>query len=217
MHTQVHSASHFAMSYTSFTTWENRDEWPEPPKGYYYMPPEEDIIKLREVNGEILNDPHKPPHDFYLYLRIIQDPQRRCFQGKPGELPSVGERCSFYLNSDQQPFRLRALVRSSERLVSEDGGAEAKVVAVGVMEQLASQIGKNTLPFRGDDVYKLNLEYVTIENFEGNEEKVWTIVDIQVATPEERGGKNFHAHGWLMEHMPDIGKNMAPEQRNRTW
>jgi len=52
------------MSYTSFTTWENRDEWPEPPKGYYYMPPEEDIIKLREVNGEILNDPHKPPDDF---------------------------------------------------------------------------------------------------------------------------------------------------------
>ena len=62
------------MSYTSFTTWENRDEWPEPPKGYYYMPPEEDIIKLREVNGEILNDPHKPPADFYLFSRIVQDP-----------------------------------------------------------------------------------------------------------------------------------------------
>ena len=90
-------------------------------------------------------------------------------------------------------------------------------MAVGVMEQLASQIGKNTLPFRGDDVYKVDLEYVTIENPEGNEEKVWTIVDIQVATPEERGGKNFHARGWLLEHMPDIGNNMAPEQRNRTW
>ena len=92
MHTTSPRPSHFAMSYTSFTTWENRDEWPEPPKGYYYMPPEEDIIKLREVNGEILNDPHKPPADFYLFSRIVQDPQRRCFQGKPGELPSVGER-----------------------------------------------------------------------------------------------------------------------------
>ena len=40
------------MSYTSWTNNENPDKWPEPPKGYYYMPAEDDIITLRTVLEE---------------------------------------------------------------------------------------------------------------------------------------------------------------------
>jgi hypothetical protein len=205
------------MSYTSWTNHENPDKWPEPPKGYYYMPAEDDIITLRTVNGEIVNDVHKTPDDFNLYSRIIQDPQRRCFEGATATLPRVGERCWFYLNSDQQPFRLTGLVRSFDKLFPKDGGAEAKVVAVGVIEQTDGQIGKNNLPFRGDGVYTIDLELVNIDDAYGKEEKVWAIVDVKLATMEERGGKNFAAHGWLTKHLPDVAAGVKPNPRQRTW
>ena len=111
--------------------------------------------------------------------------------------------------------RLAAAIESAAGLKTER--AEAKVVAVGVIEQTDGQIGKNNLPFRGDGVYTIDLELVNIDDAYGKEEKVWAIVDVKLATMEERGGKNFAAYGWLTKHLPDVAAGVKPNPRQRTW